>query len=171
MDKDATRNLDEIADRRSKVKLVLESWPRNTLRKSEPTLWSDLRKIVVGRMDGSTLPHGLEHERDSSGTRILGDLNQVLPSLHETWSLPPEIQRILESDPRNANWQEMDVLEGIENFLESTVGSAQTELNRLTERLHHLEDETAKVNEELKTQVNKISDLKYRNESTKRVGV
>ena len=171
LDKDATRNLDEIADRRSKVKLVLESWPRNTLRKSEPTLWSDLRKIVVGRMDGSTLPRGLEHERDSSGTRVLGDLNQVLPSLHETWSLPPGIQRVLESDPRSANWQEMDVLEGIESFLESTVGSAQTELNRLTERLHHLEDETAKVNEELKTQVNKMSDLKYRNESTKRVGV
>lgn len=170
LDKDAARNLVEIADRRSKVKLVLDSWPRNTLRKSEPTLWSDLRKIVLGNLDGSTLPHGLEHERDSSGTRVLGDLNQVLPSLHETWSLPPAIQRVLESDPRSATWQEMDVLEGVEGFLESTVGSAQTELNRLTERLHHLEDETAKVNEELKVQVNKISDLKYRNESARRVG-
>lgn len=169
LDKKDEENLLEIVDRRRKVKLVLESWPRNTLRKSEPTLWSDLRKIALGRLDGSTLPHGLEHERDSSGTRVLGDLNQVLPSLHETWSLPPEIQRVLESDPRSASWREIDVLEGIEGFLESTVGSAQTELNRLTERLHQLEDETAKVNDELKTQVNKMSDLKYRNESARKV--
>ena len=149
LDKDAARNLIEIQERRVKIEAVLDNWPRNTLRKSEPGLWQDLRKIVLGRMDGSSLPVGLEHEKDSSGIRVLGDLNQVLPSLHEKWNLPDDIQRTLESDPRSANWQEMDVLAGIEEFLQSRIALAQAEADSLGVRITELNLEVTKINQGL----------------------
>lgn len=149
LDKDAARNLIEIQERRVKIEDVLDNWPRNTLRKSEPGLWQDLRKIVLGRMDGSSLPVGLEHEKDSSGIRVLGDLNQVLPSLHEKWNLPYDIQRTLESDPRSANWQEMDVLAGIEEFLQSRIALAQAEADSVGVRITELNLELTKINQGL----------------------
>jgi hypothetical protein len=149
LDKDAATNLLEIKVRRERVKEVLVQWPRNTLRKSEPGLWADLRKIVLGRLDGSSLPVGLEHERDSVGLRVLGDLNQVLPSLHEKWKLPEDIQRTLDSDPRSANWQEMDVLSGIDEFLQTKIAAAQSEIDRVGIRSSELDDELSKLNEEL----------------------
>ena len=149
LDKDAATNLLEIKLRREKVKEVLGQWPRNTLRKSEPGLWADLRRIVLGRLDGSSLPVGLEHSRDSAGLRVLGDLNQVLPSLHEKWKLPEDIQRTLESDPRSANWQEMDVLSGIEEFLQTKISAAQSEVDRLGVRSSEIDGELSKLNEEL----------------------
>ena len=170
LDKDAGRNLHEISERRVKVKEVLRSWPRNTLRKSEPGLWKDLRRIVLGNLDGSPLPHALEHVKDSSGIRVLGDLNQVIPSLHERWSLPSSVQRLLESDPRSANWQEMDVLEGIEEFLAEKVNLTQSELNRLSERVNQLEKETSRVNDELKLELDKLDQTKYAHEPAKVAG-
>ena len=150
LDKSDAINLIEIKMRREKVIEVLNQWPRNTLRKSEPGLWSDLRKIVLGRMDGSPLPVGLEHSRDSAGLRVLGSLNQVLPSLHEKWILPTDLNRTLESDPRSANWQEMDVLTGIEDFLQTKISTTQLEIDRIGMRANELEVELSKVNERLR---------------------
>lgn len=150
LDKEAAINLLEIKQRREKVKEVLVQWPRNTLRKSEPGLWADLRKIVLGRLDGSSLPAGLEHARDSAGLRVLGDLNQVLPSLHEKWVLPEDIHRTLESDSRSANWQEMDVLTGIEEFLQTKIAAVQLEIDRMGIRSGELDGELSKLNDELR---------------------
>jgi hypothetical protein len=139
----------EIKARRVKVKEVLEQWPRNTLRKSEPGLWSDLRKIVLGRLDGSSLPMNLEHSRDSAGLRVLGDLNLVLPSLHEKWNLPEDVRRTLDSDPRSASWQEMDVLTEIEEFLQAKIAAAQSEIDRMEIRSSELDENLSQLNTEL----------------------
>ncbi len=163
-DKDAARNLHEIKERREKVKVVLNAWPRNTLRKSEPGLWSDLRKIVLGRMDGSSLPAGLEHEKDSSGIRVLGDLNQVLPSLHEKWDLPEDIKRTLESDPRGASWQEMDVLSGIEEFLQIRIKSAQDEVDRQGLRFEDVNQKLQDVNEKIRQDAIQLEELRVSRE-------
>ena len=150
LDKDAARNLFEIKDRRQTIQEVLGQWPKSTLRKSEPGLWSDLRKLVLGMMDGSALPLGKEHIRDSSGTHILGDLNQVLPSLHETWNLPEDISRTLDNDPRSATWQEMDTLTGIEDFLQTKISAAQIESDRLGARIAQFDLELVNINDQLK---------------------
>jgi hypothetical protein len=150
LDKDAARNLFEIKDRRQKIQEVLGQWPKSTLRKSEPGLWSDLRKLVLGMMDGSALPLGKEHIRDSSGIHILGDLNQVLPSLHETWNLPEDISRTLDNDPRSATWQEMDTLTGIEDFLQTKISAAQIESDRLGARIAQFDLELVNINDQLK---------------------
>jgi hypothetical protein len=160
LDKDAARNLFEIKDRRQKVKEVLGQWPRNTLRKSEPGLWTDLRRIVLGMMDGSALPNGKVHVRDVSGIRVLGELNQVLPSLHEKWKLPDDIVRTLETEPRSATWQEMEILTGIENFLQIKVTASQVESDRLAERIAQLDLDLTKMDMQLKEDSQKLEHIR-----------
>jgi hypothetical protein len=111
-------------------------------------------------MDGSPLPVGLEHARDSAGLRVLGSLNQVLPSLHEKWFLPEDLNRTLESDPRSANWQEMEVLAGIEEFLQTKISTAQVEIDRLGARSNEIDVELAKVNERLREESIEIEKLR-----------
>lgn len=160
LDKDAARNLFEIKDRRQKVKEVLGQWPRNTLRKSEPGLWTDLRRIVLGMMDGSALPNGKVHVRDGSGIRVLGELNQVLPSLHEKWELPDDIERTLETEPRSATWQEMEILTGVENFLQTKVTASQVESDRLAERIAQLDLDLTKMDLQMKEDSQKLEQLR-----------
>ena len=160
LDKSDAVNLIEIKARREKVSEVLSNWPRNTLRKSEPGLWADLRKIVLGRLDGSPLPAGLEHSHDSAGLRVLGDLNQVLPSLHEKWILPLDLKRTLDSDPRSANWQEMDVLSGIEEFLQTKISTAQLEIDRLGVRAKEIDSELSQVNDRIREDSVEIEKLR-----------
>lgn len=163
LDKDSIVHLNEIKDRREKIKNVLDKWPKNTLRKSEPSLWADLRKLVLGRLDGSTLPQGLTHTEDSVGVRVLGDLNEVMPSLHASWNLPPEISRDLESDPRGATWRELDVLDDIENFLMKRVSNGDLEVEQLTQKLNELEGEIEKCEGELQLDLEKLYETERQN--------
>ncbi len=169
LDKDAVRHLYEIKDRRNKIKHVLDQWPKNTLRKSEPGLWSDLRKLILGRLDGSTLPTGLVHEKDEVGIRVLGDLNEVLPSLHAHWSLPNNISRNLDSEPRSATWKEMDVLESIEEFLITKVSIADKDLDEINVKLNELEEQLTTLDNSLKVDVEKLNSIQ-RNLTLKDVG-
>ena len=161
LDKDSTLNISEIENRRKKVEELLSAWPKNSLRKSEPGLWADLRKLVLGRMDGSSLPAGLKHDRDSNGVRVIGDLNQVLPSLHQKWELPEHLKRTLDSDPRSANWQEMEKLEGIDSFLDMKVATAQQEIERISSKLSELDSELTNIETSLREEIQLIESGRF----------
>lgn len=164
LDKDSARNLLEIHERRRKILDVLNQWPKNTLRKSEPRLWEDIRKLVIGRLDGSTLPAGIEHEKDSVGLRVIGDLNDVLPSLYEEWELPEQISRTIDSEPRKANWRQMDVLEDIEGFLKSKISQAEENIRDLNQRVGFVDTELKELSQKIKLDSTKLE--KERNKST-----
>lgn len=159
LDKDASRHLVEIKERRQKILDVLSNWPKNTLRKSEPRLWEDLRKLVIGKLDGSSLPNGIEHEKDSVGIRVLGDLNQVLPSLHEVWELPRHITRTLDSEPRKATWREMDIIDNLENFLKSRISHSEEELKHINTKIEKIEEEISIFDTELEKDKSKLETL------------
>jgi len=160
LDKDSARNLLEVKERRQKILEVLSGWPKNVLRKSEPRLWEDLRKLVIGRLDGSSLPVGIEHTKDSVGIRVLGDLNQVLPSLYEQWQLPENLVRTLDSEPRKATWRDMEIIENIENFLKSKITQTEEEIKLINSKIEKIDSEVSKINAELEKDKVKIESLR-----------
>ena len=160
LDKDSARNLLEVKERRQKILEVLSGWPKNVLRKSEPRLWEDLRKLVIGRLDGSSLPVGIEHTKDSVGIRVLGDLNQVLPSLHEQWQLPANLVRTLDSEPRKATWRDMEIIENLENFLKSKITQTEEEIKLINSKIEKIDAELSTINTELEKDKAKIESLR-----------
>lgn len=161
LDKDAARNLIEISERRKKIELALEQWPKNILRKSNPGLWEDLRRLVIGKLDGSALPKDLKHEdKDSAGViKVFGDLNQILPSLDEEWILPENISRTLETEPRRANWRNMDTLEDIEEFLKARISSLEEEKNVSNLKLDEYKTELETLENSLKQETIKLQEI------------
>ena len=104
LDKFAEAELTDISTRRARIKSIVEKWPANVIRKSEPLLWADMRRLMLGRLDASVLPDNLVHEGGTSGKRVIGDLNSVLPDLSERWELPNDIERAVPSQTRSTNY-------------------------------------------------------------------
>ena len=117
LDKDAEIEIELIAKRREKILAILAAWPHNVLRKSEPILWGDIRKLVLGRLDGSALPNGYTKNTGTSGVQVFGDLTDVIPEMSERWSLPAHFERTLPSQSRSANWRENEVIEDLAEYL------------------------------------------------------
>lgn len=142
LDRGAEAVITSIKLRREKINLILEKWPTNVLRKSEPILWGEMRRIVIGRLDGSSLPAELTHTKVQQATQVIGNLNDVIPDVNEKWELPTNIERLAPTQPRSANWLETETIRELDNFLESEI-----------------ENETGKV-EELRQLVNESVSLR-----------
>jgi len=132
LDKDAETNLEVIKQRRQKIQAILENWPTNVVRKSEPILWSEMRKLMMGRLDASTLPNGVEQANGTNGKLIIGDLNAVLPDINEYWELPADIERTITSQVRSANWQQIENIEDLNEFLSSSVELSKEKIGSLS---------------------------------------
>jgi hypothetical protein len=131
LDKDAEIEIEIIAKRRERIMAILAAWPHNVLRKSEPILWGDIRKLVLGRLDGSTLPNGYTHTKGTKGTQIFGDLNDVIPEMAEKWSLPAHFERTLPSQARSANWRETEVIEDLAQYLGAEMARVNARIEEL----------------------------------------
>jgi hypothetical protein len=128
LDAKANTAIEEILSNRERLEQSLANWPENTLRRPAPGLWSKLRSIMMGNLDGSPLPNGAVHEKlDTGQFRIIGDLNYVLPSLTDRWHLPAHIKRTLDSETTSATWREMDELEELQAFLKNRQKNAEEE--------------------------------------------
>lgn len=131
LDKDSEIEIEVIAKRRERILAILAAWPHNVLRKSEPILWGDIRKLVLGRLDGSTLPNGYTHTKGTKGTQIFGDLNDVIPEMGEKWSLPAHFERTLPSQSRSANWRETEVIEDLAQYLGAEMARVNARIEEL----------------------------------------
>ena len=121
LDKDAEVQLQNIQELRAKILAVSKKWPSAVARKSEPILWSDLRKLMLGRLDASSLPTGIDHESGTNGKKIIGDLNHILPDMNERWELPADIERSVASQIRSTNWQQDENIMELSNFFSNSV--------------------------------------------------
>ena len=139
LDKDSNIKLQEIADRQKKLEKSLQSWPKHILRKSEPRLWEDLRKLILGRLDGSSLPSDLKHDKDASGIRVIGDLNQVIPALDESWKMPDNLFSDDQSAPKFANWQKLSEVNLLDDYLSKAIEEIQIKLDQVTSEIAEFE--------------------------------
>ena len=121
LDEGAEAVITSIKLRREKINLILEKWPTNVLRKSEPILWGEMRRIVIGRLDGSSLPAEVTHTKVQQATQVIGNLNDVIPDVNEKWELPTNIERLAPTQPRSANWLETETVRELDSFLESEI--------------------------------------------------
>jgi hypothetical protein len=152
LDKNADQMIDNLESRLQNISRVLANWPRNVMRRSEPKLWDSLRKIMIGKLDGSPLPEGVSKEPGSVGERVLGELNQALPAIHDRWELPETLQRTLDSEARSASWKDMDTLDDLNQFLNNTNELAQKEeleASETAEALAQEYEELKRENDEL----------------------
>jgi hypothetical protein len=156
LDKFAEAELEDISNRRANLKKIVENWPSNVIRKSEPLLWSDMRKLMLGRLDGSTLPTNLVHESGTSGKRVIGDVNSILPDLNERWELPSDIERSVPSQARSTNWQEVENIDDLEKFFVEESGLLDLELGSLESKNAAATAEKVRLETEL---ANLVSDL------------
>jgi hypothetical protein len=165
LDKFAEAELEDISNRRERIKKIVENWPINIIRKSEPLLWSDMRKLMIGRLDASTLPNGVLHETGTSGNGklVIGDLNSVLPNLNERWDLPADIERTIPSQTRSTNWQEVENIEDLENFLNQEIGTIDEQLVGLASKSRTVEDEKSRKESELAATIAKVEKIKQAN--------
>ena len=159
LDKYAEEELKSIEQRRATVKEILKAWPVNVVRKSEPLLWSEIRKLIFGRLDGSPLPHGINQEVGTNGKLIIGDLNLVIPNVQETWELPADIERLLPSQARDTNWQDMEKIEDLTSFFLSSISLSQETLNSLSTKNASVAEEKANKEDELETAILKLEEL------------
>lgn len=162
LDKFAEAELKDISNRREKIRKIFENWPTNIIRKSEPLLWSDMRKLMIGRLDASALPNGALHGTGSSGKGklVIGDLNSVLPNLNERWELPSDIERIIPSQTRSTNWQEIENIEDLENFLNQEIGIIDVQLDGLAAKSRATEEERSRKESELAEAITKLEKIK-----------
>lgn len=121
LDEDVNETIKSIRERREKViKDRRDNWPTNVLRRPRPGLWAGLRKTIFGNLDGSVLSSGMSHEKNDKGlTKVIGDVNLVIPSFEESesWKLPSHIQRTVDSEIRSALWFEDKKLDELAKFL------------------------------------------------------
>ena len=89
----------------------------------------------------------------------MGDLNQVLPSLHEQWELPSNLTRTLDSEPRTATWRDMEILENLENFLKSKITQTEEEINLINSKIEKIDAEVSTINTDLEKDKAKIESL------------
>jgi len=149
LDVDVNETIKSIRERREKVsKDRNEDWPTNVLRRPSPGLWAGLRKIVFGNLDGSPLPNTEQHQKNDQGlVKVIGDVNLAIPSYSESWTLPPHIQRTVDSEFRSALWFEDEKLDELEKFLrdrklttEQVRDSKQAEEDSLKSEVDSLEE-------------------------------
>lgn len=149
LDVDVNETIKSIRERRERVsKDRNEDWPTNVLRRPSPGLWEGLRKIVFGNLDGSPLPNTEQHQKNDKGlVKVIGDVNLAIPSYSESWTLPPHIQRTVDSEFRSALWFEDEKLDELEKFLrdrklttEQVRDSKQAEEDSLKSEVDSLEE-------------------------------
>lgn len=162
LDKDADVIINEILRRRKKILEILAVWPHNVLRKSEPILWSEIRKLVIGRLDGSVLPTGIIEDSGTKGKGklVIGDLNEVVPDTKEKWVLPANFERTIPSQPRSATWLQDDVIDDLGEFLTNEVTRENSVIEDLRARTMELHQSRLKKEEELALLITQVEDLR-----------
>jgi hypothetical protein len=146
LDKDSEINIISISERRAKILEILAAWPNNVLRKSEPILWGDIRKLVLGRLDGSPLPTTIEKMTGTSGTQVFGDLSDVIPDMNEKWTLPAHFERTLPSQPRVTSWRDTEIVEDLAQYLGAELARVNARIEEL--RLTVTTSDTQKTEKE-----------------------
>jgi uncharacterized coiled-coil protein SlyX len=159
LDKGAEIMITEITRRRKQIAETLAAWPHNVLRKSEPILWKDIRRLVVGRLDASVLPDGVEAASGTRGKLVVGNLNEVVPNVKEEWVLPANLERTVPSQPRSATWLQDEVIDDLGQFLTSEVAKKNTQIEELRQKTTEADQEKAKKEEELAALIERLEAL------------
>ena len=160
LDKDAEAELEMIQERRKKILGILEKWPTNVVRKSEPILWSEMRKLMMGRLDASPLPNGVEQENGTNGKMVIGDLNAVLPDINERWELPSDIERTVSSQARSTNWQQAENIEDLTTFFSNSVSLSEANMLALSTKNGKIATDKIAKEAELDSVINQLEELR-----------
>ena len=160
LDKDAEAELEMIQERRKKILGILEKWPTNVVRKSEPILWSEMRKLMMGRLDASPLPYGVEQENGTNGKMVIGDLNAVLPDINERWELPSDIERTVSSQARSTNWQQVENIEDLTTFFTNSVSLSEANMLALSTKNEKIATDKIAKEAELDSVINQLEELR-----------
>ena len=160
LDKDAEAELEMIQERRKKILGILEKWPTNVVRKSEPILWSEMRKLMMGRLDASPLPNGVEQENGTNGKMVIGDLNAVLPDINECWELPSDIERTVSSQARSTNWQQAENIEDLTTFFSNSVSLSEANMLALSTKNGKIATDKIAKEAELDSVINQLEELR-----------
>jgi hypothetical protein len=160
LDKDAEAELEMIQERRKKILAILEKWPTNVVRKSEPILWSEMRKLMMGRLDASPLPYGVEQENGTNGKMVIGDLNAVLPDINERWELPTDIERTVSSQARSTSWQQVENIEDLTNFFTNSVSLSEASMLALSTKNEKIATDKIAKEAELDSVINQLEELR-----------
>lgn len=150
----------EIARRRNEIKEILAVWPHNVLRRSEPILWEEIRKLVIGRIDASALPTGLSPDVGIKGKLVIGDLNEVTPNMKEKWSLPANFERTIPSQPRSATWLDDEVIDDLGDFLNSEIKRESAVIEEFRMKITASNQLKAKKEEELALLISQVENLR-----------
>ena len=159
LDKGAEIMITEITRRRTQIAETLAAWPHNVLRKSEPILWKEIRRLVVGRLDASVLPDGVLAESGTRGKLVVGNLNEVVPNVKEEWVLPANFERTVPSQPRSATWLQDEVIDDLGQFLTSEVTKKNAQIEELRQKTTEADQEKAKKEEELTALIQRLEAM------------
>lgn len=160
LDKGADILITEIARRRKKIAEILAVWPHNVLRKSEPILWEEIRKLAIGRLDASSLPQGINLESGTRGKLVIGNLNEVIPNLKEEWVLPAHFERTIPSQPRSATWLQNEVIDDLGEFLAGEIARSNSAIEELRMKTTLADQEKSKKEEELEQLISQLEALR-----------
>jgi hypothetical protein len=161
LDLDAEIDSEDINKRLGVIRTTLEKWPVNFVRRSEPTLWAEMRKLILGRLDASPLPGGIELETGVSGKKIIGDLNAVLPDINERWELPEDINRSVSSQVRSTSWQEVENIADLTHFFSSAIPHSLTSINALSTKNSKIAADKAVKEDELDALISQLEEIRY----------
>jgi hypothetical protein len=151
--------ISEITRRRTKIAETLKSWPHNVLRKSEPILWEEIRRLAIGRLDASVLPQGMELKSGTHGKLVIGNLNDVIPNVKEEWKLPDNFERTVPSQPRSTTWLQDEVVDDLGQFLANEVNKKTSQIEELRLKTSQADNEKSKKEDELAELILQLESL------------
>ena len=140
LDVKANMTIQEIENGRNQIKEEFSNWPKNVMRRPAPGLWKAFRSLILGNLDGSQLPNGIAQQRDDYGaTRVIGELNLVIPNLNEVWELPSHLENDA-NQRRSTTWLDKNGIEEISLYLQDKLTATKKEAETISQALEDLEE-------------------------------
>jgi hypothetical protein len=119
-----------------------------------------MRKLMMGRLDASPLPYGVEQKNGTNGKLVIGELNAVLPDINERWELPNDIERTVSSQARSTNWQQVENIEDLTTFFTNSVSLSEANMLALSTKNERIAADKIAKEAELDSVINQLEELR-----------
>ena len=118
---------------------------RRSSTTSEPALWSDLRQLIFGLLEGEDLTK-FEIKKESGKSPIFSKVTDVIQDPLEVWEVGPAIADL--SEVKQINWTNIDRAPELLDIHASHLAQRRSDLDQVLNQLVEIDQELRKLEEE-----------------------
>ena len=118
---------------------------RRSSTTSEPALWSDLRQLIFGLLEGGDLTK-FEIKKENGKSPIFSKVTDVIQDPLEVWEVGPAIADL--SEVKQINWTNIDRAPELLDIHASHLTQRRSDLDQVLNQLVEIDEELRKLEEE-----------------------